>query len=139
MKSTLPDGFKQDCTGSLPPSNWNRYAHKYVLMNLLFPSDFQVCSHVAVTLNFLQLCSIGSANSTEMLSEMLIWNLQVDTGSPSQETETDKGTPSPPTSLVALGDGGTTYIFPKNVLFYERLAYFFVVWSFHCRQIVPFS
>jgi len=32
---------------------------------------------------------------------------QVDTGSPSQETETDKGTPSPPTSLVALGDGAS--------------------------------
>lgn len=94
---------------------------------------------IAVTLDFLLLCSIGSPNSTEMLSEMLIWNLQVDTGSPSQETETDKGTPSPPTSLVSLGDGGTTYISPKNVSFYEKLAYFFVVWSFHCREIEPFS
>ena len=90
-------------------------------------------------MSLLLLCSIGSPNSTEMLSEMLIWNLQVDTGSPSQETETDKGTPSPPVSLVSLGDGGTTYIFPKNVSFYERHAYFFVVWSFHRRQIVPFS
>ena len=82
---------------------------------------------------------MGIPNSTEMLSEMLIWNLQVDTGSPSQETETDKGTPSPPTSLVSLGDGGTTYICLNNVPCYERLAYFFVVWSFHCREIVPFS